>query len=68
MTHWAAVEADLAREYHLTAEQLAATSTRRFLVLVGGLPDQAKFPRMWARTPRMVADPREIAALTGVPT
>ncbi|MFM9368065.1 hypothetical protein [Streptomyces sp. Da 82-17] len=61
------VEADLAREYGLTAEQLAAASTRRFLVLVGGLPAEAKFPRLWARTPRAVTDPREIAALTGAP-
>ncbi|MEU5302216.1 hypothetical protein ACH4YO_23895 [Streptomyces noursei] len=51
----------------MTAEQLAAVSTRRFLVLVGGLPEQAKFPRLWGRTPRTVTDPREIAALTGAP-
>ncbi|MGY4990900.1 hypothetical protein [Streptomyces nigrescens] len=42
-------------------------STRRFLALVGGLPAEAKFPRIWGRTPRAISDPREIAALTGAP-
>jgi hypothetical protein len=51
----------------LSAEQLSALSTRRFLVLLGGLPAEAAFPRAWARTPRAVTDPREIAALTGAP-
>ena len=51
----------------MTAEQLATLSTRRFLVLLGGLPADAQFPRIWARTPRAVTDPREIAALTGTP-
>lgn len=51
----------------MTAEQLATVSTRRFLVLIGGLPAEAQFPRLWAETPRAVTDPREIAALTGMP-
>ncbi len=42
-------------------------STRRFLVLVSGLSGEAGFARAWARTPRAVTDPAEIAALTGIP-
>ncbi|MFB8415446.1 MULTISPECIES: hypothetical protein [Streptomyces] len=42
-------------------------STRRFLVLVGGLPGEARFPRAWSRTPRAVSSAEEIAAITGIP-
>ncbi|MFF8534091.1 hypothetical protein ACF07B_19410 [Streptomyces sp. NPDC015532] len=42
-------------------------STRRFLVLLGGLPAESAFARLWQRTPRTVTDPSEIARLTGVP-
>ncbi|MFJ2892490.1 hypothetical protein ACIO53_41330 [Streptomyces sp. NPDC087305] len=42
-------------------------STRRFLVLVTGLPGESKFARAWSRTPRAVSDPSEIAAITGIP-
>ncbi|MBB4784434.1 MULTISPECIES: hypothetical protein [Streptomyces violaceusniger group] len=42
-------------------------STRRFLVLVSGLPGESRFARAWARTPRTVTDPAEIAAITGLP-
>ncbi|NUK09747.1 hypothetical protein HRW18_17390 [Streptomyces lunaelactis] len=65
--HWASIESDLAREYHLDAEHLARLSTRRFLVLLGGLPAESAFGRLWQRTPRTVTDPTEIARLTGVP-
>ncbi|WP_425829289.1 hypothetical protein [Streptomyces fractus] len=60
------VESDLARAYGLTAEQLATVSTRRFLVLLSGLPPESAFVRAWARTPRAVTDASEIAALTGI--
>ncbi|MCX4987120.1 hypothetical protein [Streptomyces sp. NBC_00572] len=46
---------------------MAALSTRRFLVLIGGLSPEARFARAWAKTPRRVTDPAEIAALTGNP-
>ncbi|WP_399088030.1 hypothetical protein ACGH2B_12515 [Streptomyces sp. BBFR2] len=42
-------------------------STRRFLVLVGGLSAESRFAAAWKRTPRAVEDPAEIAAITGVP-
>ncbi|APD18532.1 tail assembly chaperone [Streptomyces phage Ididsumtinwong] len=67
LTNWPAVEADLAREYGLDAPAVAALSTRRFLVLIGGLSPEARFARAWQRTPRRVTDPAEIAALTGNP-
>ncbi|MEU8721515.1 hypothetical protein [Streptomyces antimycoticus] len=51
--------------YGLTAEQIAALSTRRFVVLIGGLPGEARFPELWRTTPRTVTDPAEIARLTG---
>lgn len=51
--------------YGLSAEQVAALSTRRLLVLLGGLPADARFPELWRKTPRTVTDPAEIARLTG---
>lgn len=52
--------------YGLEAEQVAALSTRRLVVLLGGLPpDGARFPDLWRKTPRTVTDPAEIARLTG---
>ncbi|MYV48222.1 hypothetical protein [Streptomyces sp. SID2888] len=65
--HWAAVEGDLSREHHVTAAELASMSTRRFLVLIGDLSDQARFPRAWQRTPRRADSPEEIARITGLP-
>ncbi|MFC8584228.1 hypothetical protein ACFUGD_06685 [Streptomyces sp. NPDC057217] len=46
---------------------MAALSTRRFLVLVGGLTGESRFAEIWRHTPRTVTDPAEIAALTGIP-
>jgi hypothetical protein len=51
--------------YGLTGEQVAALSTRRLVVLLGGLPGDARFPDLWRKTPRTVTDPAEIARLTG---
>ncbi|MFF8095683.1 hypothetical protein [Streptomyces sp. NPDC016675] len=66
--HWRAVEGDLSRDHQVTPDQLAAMSTRRFLTLISGLSDQARFPRLWQATPRRVDDPAEIARITGIPT
>ncbi|WP_445396432.1 hypothetical protein ACSMX9_22565 [Streptomyces sp. LE64] len=41
-------------------------STRRFLVLIGSLGPDARFPRAWQRTPRH-ASAAEIASITGQP-
>ncbi|MFE1071000.1 hypothetical protein ACFW5W_07190 [Streptomyces sp. NPDC058783] len=65
---WRAVEGDLSREHHITPDQLARMSTRRFLTLISDLSDQARFPRAWQATPRRVDDPAEIARITGIPT
>lgn len=51
--------------YGLDAEQVAALSTRRLVVLLGGLPAEARFPDLWRKTPRTVTDPAEISRLTG---
>jgi hypothetical protein len=51
--------------YGLDAPALAALSTRRFLVLIAGLPPEARFAQAWRTTPRVVTDPAEIARLTG---
>lgn len=51
--------------YGLDAEQVAALSTRRLVVLLGGLPAEARFPDLWRKTPRTVTDPAEIDRLTG---
>lgn len=59
------VESDFAREYGLTPEQIAQLSTRRFLVLISGLPGESRFASAWRTTPRVVTDPEEIARLTG---
>ncbi|MFD8005855.1 hypothetical protein [Streptomyces mirabilis] len=59
------VESDLARKYGLGAAELAALSTRRFLVLLAGLPAESRFSHTWRNTPRVVTDPEEIARLTG---
>ncbi|MFB6618230.1 hypothetical protein ACIGFK_07545 [Streptomyces sp. NPDC085524] len=40
-------------------------STRRFLVLLAGLPSESRFANAWRNTPRLVSDPAEIARLTG---
>ncbi|MEV7413207.1 hypothetical protein AB0O04_35905 [Streptomyces althioticus] len=51
----------------MTAPELAAMSTRRFLALVAALPAEARFVRAWQRTPRRVDDPSEISRITGLP-
>jgi hypothetical protein len=51
--------------YGLSAEEVGALSTRRMVVLLGGLPGDARFPELWRKTPRTVTDPAEIARLTG---
>ncbi|MYR46593.1 hypothetical protein [Streptomyces sp. SID5910] len=66
--HWAAVEGDLSRDHQVAPDQLARMSTRRFLTLIATLGEQARFPRLWQRTPRRVDDPQEIARITGIPT
>ncbi|MBT3157346.1 hypothetical protein KQH42_07340 [Streptomyces sp. CHA1] len=51
----------------MSAAELAAMSTRRFLVLVGSLTPDARFAQAWRRTPRRVDSPEEIARITGLP-
>ncbi|MBB5128441.1 hypothetical protein [Streptomyces griseoloalbus] len=65
--HWPAVEGDLAREYGITAPELARMSTRRFLALIGAMSDQSRFARAWRATPRRADSPEEIARITGIP-
>ncbi|WP_267882357.1 hypothetical protein [Streptomyces sp. NRRL B-24484] len=36
------------------------------MVLLGGLDEQSRFRELWARTPRLVDDPADIAAITGL--
>ncbi|ARB11436.1 tail assembly chaperone [Streptomyces phage ToastyFinz] len=62
--HWGAVEADLRREYKLTAAEVARLTVREFLVCLGGLSPDSRFARTWRATPRVVTDPDEIARLT----
>ncbi|NEC28709.1 hypothetical protein G3I20_19530 [Streptomyces sp. SID8111] len=67
IANWSAVEGDLSRDHHVTADQLASMSTRRFLALISTLTEQARFPRLWRATPRQVDSPEEIARITGIP-
>ncbi|WP_457028110.1 hypothetical protein [Kitasatospora sp. P5_F3] len=55
------------REYHLTPDELWHMSQRQFLTLLKGLSPEAAVRGAFQRTPRRVASPREIAALTGIP-
>ncbi|APD18546.1 tail assembly chaperone [Streptomyces phage Picard] len=63
--HWNSVEADLRREYKITAADVARLTVREFVVLLGGLSSESRFARAWQATPRVVTDPDEIARLTG---
>lgn len=62
------VEADLAREYHMTSRQIRDMTTREFTGRLAGLSGDALFREAWRRTPRAVVDPAEIAAITGIPS
>ncbi|WP_282204544.1 hypothetical protein [Kitasatospora fiedleri] len=40
-------------------------STREFMVLLGGLSEQARWPRAYADTPLVTSSPADIAAALG---
>lgn len=65
--HWPAVEGDLSRDHGVTAPELAAMSTRRFLALITTLSEHSRFAQAWQRTPRRADSPEDIARITGIP-
>lgn len=62
--HWSLIVADFRREYHMTADELCRLDASEFRMLLAGLSSEARFADAWHRTPRIVRDPNEIAAIT----
>jgi hypothetical protein len=60
--HWAAIEADLAREYGLDELAVAALSLRRFLTLLRGLSPESLWRHALRDTPQIASSPEEAAA------
>lgn len=55
--------ADFRREYHLTADQLAAMDAREFGWLLQGLSKHSVFLTAWRKQPKHVYDRSEIEAV-----
>jgi hypothetical protein len=51
----------------VTAPELAAMSTRRFLTLVSRLGPDSRFAAAWRKTPTRADTPDAIARITGIP-
>jgi hypothetical protein len=59
------IEADFRREYGIRPAELARLGTREFLVLVGGLSADARWPATLQQTAHRVETPEAIAAIFG---
>ncbi len=55
----------MSREYHLSPRQIAAMSTREFMVKVGGLSEHARWPRAYAAIPLIADTPAAVASVLG---
>jgi hypothetical protein len=59
------VEADLHREYGLNPAEIAALSTREFLVLVGGLSRGSLFHEAYGQMPSRIDSAGAMASIFG---